>query len=260
MRAHAGLVVYEEYLSASPRRKIQLGDRVTGSQGLVTIPEVNRMLVEASASEADVHRVRPGQIATVRLEAFPGARLTGKVTRVGTLARSSADRPFDEKRFDLIVELDETDTEIRPGDDGPRRHPARRAAQRAARTDQRGVRPRRRARLVRRSAGPGWRPARCSSGNPSDADVEVVAGLNEGERVSVTDVAGSAPAAAAPARQSEKTIGARSRRSEPWPECASLTRGSAPFFRLRPKRSAATSCARRSACSASCWAWPPSSP
>ena len=46
----AGLVVYEEYLAANPRRKVRVGDRVTGSQGLVTIPEVSRMLVEASTS------------------------------------------------------------------------------------------------------------------------------------------------------------------------------------------------------------------
>ena len=72
------------------------------------------MLLEASVSEAEVHRVRPGQTAAVRIEAFPDLRLTGKVTRVGTLARASADRPLDDKRFDLIVELDATTAELRP--------------------------------------------------------------------------------------------------------------------------------------------------
>jgi len=48
------------------------------------------------------------------LEAFPALRLTGKVTRVGTLARSSVDRPFDEKRFDLIVELTRATPDLRP--------------------------------------------------------------------------------------------------------------------------------------------------
>ena len=115
-----GMVVYEEYLGANPRRKIRVGDRVTGSQGLVTIPEVGRMLVEASATEADVHRVRPGQSATIRLEAFPDVQLTGKVTRVGTLARAASDRPLEDKRFDIVVEVD---PRRRPaaGDDGTRR-------------------------------------------------------------------------------------------------------------------------------------------
>jgi biotin carboxyl carrier protein len=109
-----GLVVYEQYMAANPRRKIRVGDRVTRSQGLITIPEVGRMTVESSVDEAFVHKVQPGQPATVRLDAYPDLRLTGKVSRVGTVARSSFDRPFEDKRFDLIVDLDPTDADIRP--------------------------------------------------------------------------------------------------------------------------------------------------
>ena len=109
-----GLVVYEENLNANPRRKLRIGDRVFATQGIVTIPEVNRMLVEASVSEAEVHRVKPGQPAEIRVEAFPDVTLTGTVTRVGTLAASSPTRPFDDKRFDLIITLDATTAELRP--------------------------------------------------------------------------------------------------------------------------------------------------
>ncbi len=109
-----GLVVYEENLNANPRRKLRIGDRVFATQGIVTIPEVNRMLVEASVSEAEVHRVRAGQAAEIRVEAFPDLVLTGKVTRVGTLAATSPTRPFDDKRFDLIITLDPTTAELRP--------------------------------------------------------------------------------------------------------------------------------------------------
>jgi HlyD family secretion protein len=109
-----GLVVYEEMASASPRRKIRTGDRVNSSQGLVTIPDVNQMLLESSVSEADVHRVKPGQPASIRLEAFPSLRLTGRVMRVGTLATASADRPGDEKRFDLVIGLDPFSADLRP--------------------------------------------------------------------------------------------------------------------------------------------------
>ena len=50
----------------------------------------------------------------VRVEAFPDLKLTGKVTRVGALASASAARPFDDKRFDLIITLDPTTAELRP--------------------------------------------------------------------------------------------------------------------------------------------------
>ena len=110
-----GLVIYEEYLAANPRRKIRVGDRVTSSQVLLTIPEVNRMLVETSVREVDVHRVRPDQLATIQLDAYPGVTIQGKVIRVGTLARSEVDPRFEEKRFDLTVEATELATvELRP--------------------------------------------------------------------------------------------------------------------------------------------------
>jgi len=109
-----GLVVYEPYLSSTPRRKIRVGDRVTSTQGLVTIPEVDRMLVESSVRETDLHRIHPGQPATIRLDAFPDLRLSGQVLSLGALARASATRPFEEKRFDLVVELDATSAQLRP--------------------------------------------------------------------------------------------------------------------------------------------------
>jgi HlyD family secretion protein len=197
-----GIVVFEELLSANPRRKIRVGDRVTGSQGLVTIPDVNRMLLEASVSEAEVHRVRPGQAAAVRIEAFPDLRLAGKVTRIGTLARSSADRPFDDKRFDLIVELDATTVELRP------EMTARADILVGTRSDvllvpvnavfeQQGKYV---AHVVSRF---GVETRLVDIGETNDVVVEVVAGLQEGDRVLLTDPgteAGNGGAAAPPGR------------------------------------------------------------
>jgi multidrug efflux pump subunit AcrA (membrane-fusion protein) len=73
------------------------------------------MIVDTSASEADVHRLRAGQTATIALEAFPGVALGGKLMTVGTLASTSPDRPLQEKRFDVAVEVDSSETELRPG-------------------------------------------------------------------------------------------------------------------------------------------------
>lgn len=110
----SGLVVHEELLAANPRRKVRLGDRVTSSQGLVTIPEVGHMIVETSVREADLQKVKEGQSAVTRLDAFPDARLDGKVVRVGTMARDSGTQVFAEKRFDVIVELGPSELELRP--------------------------------------------------------------------------------------------------------------------------------------------------
>ena len=198
-----GLIVYEEYLAASPRRKIRVGDRVTTSQGVITIPEVDRMLVEASVSEANMHRLAGGLRTSVYLEAFPGLQIDGHVTRLGTLAHASADRPSDDKRFDLVVELDNSSPDLRP--------------EMTARVDiwlgersnvllipvnavfeQRGI-------SVSHVAGRlGVETRAVQLGESDGTMVEVMAGLQEGDRVSLIDAGsasspGAAPAASTPA-------------------------------------------------------------
>ena len=109
-----GLVVYEEHMASSPRRKIRVGDRVTPSQGIVQIPEVDHMLVASSVREADMHRVQIGMPVAIALEAFPDARLSGRVASIGTLAREPGRVTGDSKRFDLLVELAPSGVELRP--------------------------------------------------------------------------------------------------------------------------------------------------
>ncbi len=109
-----GLVVYEEFMASSPRRKVRLGDRVTPSQGIMRVVDVSRMLVDASVPERSIHRVRPGQPVTVRLEAFPDLRLAGRITNVGALAATTFGQELEGRRFDVTVELDPADAELRP--------------------------------------------------------------------------------------------------------------------------------------------------
>ena len=112
--AGPGLVVYEEFMASSPRRKVRLGDRVTPSQGIVRVVDVSRMLVDASVPERSVHRVHPHQPVVVRLEAFPELELSGRIATVGALARTTFDRQLDGRRFDVTVELDPSEAALRP--------------------------------------------------------------------------------------------------------------------------------------------------
>ena len=181
-----GLVVYEDYLASSPRRKIWIGDRVTPSQGLVTIPDLSRMRVESSVREKDVYRVRPGLGAHIGLDAFPSLQLTGRVKSVGALARSSIDRPFDEKRFDVVIELDEGHPDLRP--DMTARVDILVAERQNvllvpanALFDRRGV-------TVVHVIHPwGRETRRVRTGESDEQDVEVLSALQEGDRVSLVD-------------------------------------------------------------------------
>ncbi len=195
----AGLVVYEDYLNASPRRKIRLGDRVTPSQGIITIPEVGRMIVETTIDEAQVHRIKRGQIAQVRVEAYPELRLSGRVLRVGTLASSSIYRPMDaNKVFDLTIELDPTDADLRPemtarADIALGTKDNVLLAPVTAVFDHHGVY----VAYVVGAAGPEER--RVELGQSNDQFVEIVAGLEEADRVTLLEPAAAGPQPVAPA-------------------------------------------------------------
>jgi HlyD family secretion protein len=187
-----GLVVHEDFLGAGRRRRIRVGDRVTSSQGLVTIPEVERMLVEASVREADMRRVKPGQRAVIRLDAFPDARFPGRVARVGTLARSTSPQPFEGKRFDMTVEVDPTEAELRP------EMTARVEVLVGEREDVLLVPVNavfeRDGELVCHVLGTfGAQTRHVDLGDSDGLAVEVVAGLSEGDRVSLADVASGTP-------------------------------------------------------------------
>ena len=109
-----GLVVYEQSASANPQRKVRPGDRVTSTQAILSIPEVGRMQLLSTIREADVRLVRAGQRASIAVQAYPDHTFGGRVVTIGTVARSTPDHPQDDKRFDVVVEMDPNDVPLRP--------------------------------------------------------------------------------------------------------------------------------------------------
>ena len=196
LAANPGLVVYEESMASSPRRKVRLGDRVTPSQGIVRVVDVDRMLVDTSVPERAVHRVRPGQAATVRLEAFPDLELSGRVATIGVLARTTREQMAEVKRFDVTVELDPTAAELRPEMTArvDIRVGARRAVVRlpvSALFDRDGLT------LVDVWNGGRLEARQVELGEQNQRFVEVVAGVEEGERVMLVGEPGPSDASRA---------------------------------------------------------------
>jgi multidrug efflux pump subunit AcrA (membrane-fusion protein) len=112
--AKAGLVVYETFSGATPSRKIRPGDRVTSTQAIISIPEVGRMRMLTAVRESDVRLVSIGQRAGIAVEAYPDRAFTGRVAGIGTVARQSPEHPQDDKRFDVILDVDPNSAPLRP--------------------------------------------------------------------------------------------------------------------------------------------------
>jgi HlyD family secretion protein len=109
-----GIVVYKEVFFGSERRRPQVGDQVWANQPLLILPDISRMVVETRVRETDIHKVERNQKVGVRVDAYPDLRLTGEVTRIGTLAREEKERRG-AKFFGVTIQINESEPRLRPG-------------------------------------------------------------------------------------------------------------------------------------------------
>lgn len=86
-----GLVVYgggdDGYYWGNEGR-VREGATVRERQTIITIPDLNRMLVKVSIHESYIKKVRKGQKVRITVDAFPDKELTGEVYKVGVLPDS----------------------------------------------------------------------------------------------------------------------------------------------------------------------------
>ena len=109
-----GIVVYRPVFFGSEQRKPQVGDQVWANQPLLILPDVSKMVVESRVRETDIHKVERNQRVSVRVDAYPTLKLTGRVTLIGTLAQEERERRGT-KFFGITIEVNESDPRLRPG-------------------------------------------------------------------------------------------------------------------------------------------------
>ncbi len=98
-------------------RPVSVGQAVAGSGGfssgteVLTIANLNDMIINAHINQADVSRLRVGQEVTAHVEAVPGLKVTGIVERVAPQATFKNNI----KGFAVRITIREPDRRIRPG-------------------------------------------------------------------------------------------------------------------------------------------------
>jgi HlyD family secretion protein len=114
-----GLVVYGT--SGEPWRErergpIQEGGKVYQRQTIISLPNTSEIIVEIRVHETSVDKVRPGQDATITVDAFPDKTFHGKVLKVAPLPDSQQGflNP-DVKVYTTRISMDSSHDSIRPG-------------------------------------------------------------------------------------------------------------------------------------------------
>lgn len=76
------------------------------------LPDLSKMLSKTNINEVDISKIKKGQTANIRIDAFPDKSFTGKITQVANVGQQLPG--FDAKVFEILIELSEADSILRP--------------------------------------------------------------------------------------------------------------------------------------------------
>lgn len=100
------------------RRPVELGDTVMSGVSsfnagtvLMTVADVNTMIIQAGINEVDIGKVRLEQPVRVTLDAYPKVKFAGRILRIAPAARLEEKV----KVFDVEVAIDRQGAELRTG-------------------------------------------------------------------------------------------------------------------------------------------------
>jgi len=82
---------------------------------LMTIADLSVMEVEVEVDETDVIGVQTGQIAEVKVDAFPEQTIQGKVTEIGSSAIQKLTASEESKDFKVVITLKDPPKKLKPG-------------------------------------------------------------------------------------------------------------------------------------------------
>jgi RND family efflux transporter MFP subunit len=93
-------------------RPVKIGEGVNKGSLVATIVSTESMYIEAFIDEADVARVRTGQVVNVTMDSYPGRIFRGEVYRISPVVLGGKQET---RTFEVRVRLTEGDVHIKPG-------------------------------------------------------------------------------------------------------------------------------------------------
>lgn len=117
---HDGFVVHyvpeqARFGSGSQQSIVAQGEPVREGQKLLLVADLKQMAVVTRIHEALISKVRVGQKASVRVDAFPGKVDTGKVTDIASVADQTGFFSTDVKVYQVVIAIDGENKTLKPG-------------------------------------------------------------------------------------------------------------------------------------------------
>ncbi len=93
--------------------KVGPGSQISSWDPVVAeLPDLSDMVSKTYVNEVDISKVKQGQDAKIRVDAFPDREYFGRVIQVANIGEQL--RGYDSKVFEVIVQLNEVDSILRP--------------------------------------------------------------------------------------------------------------------------------------------------
>ena len=112
-----GMVLYVNRRWYGDEGQIRPGANLQHQQPIFNLPDFSKMRVNMKVHEALVKRVQLEQTAAIKLDALPNQLLSGKVTKIGTVAQNDGGWGSRVKAYETQVTLDNVPSEagLKPG-------------------------------------------------------------------------------------------------------------------------------------------------
>lgn len=111
----SGIAILYMAFRDGQKRKPREGDTVLMNQAILYLPDITQLIVRTKVREVDLHKVKVGQEASVRIDAYPSLRFKAKVQFIGALASGSGPESRGGKYFQVMLALEGQDLRLRPG-------------------------------------------------------------------------------------------------------------------------------------------------
>ncbi len=109
-----GLAVMQTMFRGTEFAQIQPGDQLYPGMMFLQVVDPSAMIINATVNQVDVDRVRIGQKATVRFDAYPELQVPAHVEAIGAMTRAGGMRASYVKEIPVILKIDRMDPLIIP--------------------------------------------------------------------------------------------------------------------------------------------------
>jgi len=108
-----GIAVLQTLFRQGQLAQVRVGDQVNAGQPFLSIVDPSSMVINADVNQVDAEKIRLGQKAKIRLDAYPDVQLPGTVVGIGAMSKTSTVRASYVGSIPVRIRIDQAKVDSR---------------------------------------------------------------------------------------------------------------------------------------------------